>query len=55
LKGWLVQHITGMDKQYAPCFVRQAAGAKNAACPMRVGDPSGPGACSAKKKIAPKP
>ena len=54
LKGWLVQHITGMDKQYAPCFVRQAMGAKTAACPMRVGQPSGPGLCSAKKITTPK-
>jgi hemerythrin-like metal-binding protein len=54
LKGWLVQHISGMDKQYAPCFVRQAMGAKNAACPMRVGPAAGPGLCSAKKKTATK-
>jgi methyl-accepting chemotaxis protein len=53
LKGWLVQHITGMDKQYAPCFVRQAIGAKGA-CPARVATANGGAVCSAKKKVAAK-
>ena len=41
LKSWLVQHITGMDKQYTPCFVRHAAGAKDTACPLRTSPTTG--------------
>jgi methyl-accepting chemotaxis protein len=35
LENWLVQHITGMDKQYGPCVIRHLAGAKDTACPLR--------------------
>jgi hemerythrin-like metal-binding protein len=41
LKGWLVQHISGMDKQYSSCFVRNAAGAKDAPCALRGSSPAG--------------
>jgi hypothetical protein len=40
-----------MDKQYAPCFVRQAIGAKGA-CPSRVAAANGGAVCTAKKRVA---
>jgi hemerythrin-like metal-binding protein len=45
LESWLVQHITGMDKQYGPCIVRHLAGAKDTACPLRSAAPTGTAAC----------
>ena len=43
LKRWLVQHITGMDKQYAPSRVRPAGEAKASAGPSRVRQLTAPG------------
>ena len=46
LENWLVQHITGMDKQYGPCVIRHLAGAKDTACPLRKSAPAGAAACA---------